>query len=81
MSFGVLWCFVEIKIEGVPGSKIEMVGRNLEVKGEGITQGSFFIFLNRVDIKKRKTELKIGIYSNGKLIKIVKTSFLGPVKA
>ncbi|MBK6522852.1 MAG: cytochrome c oxidase accessory protein CcoG [Bacteroidia bacterium] len=72
---------VEIKIEGVPGSKIEMVGRNLEVKGEGITQGSFFIFLNRVDIKKRKTELKIGIYSNGKLIKIVKTSFLGPVKA
>ncbi|MBL7919907.1 MAG: cytochrome c oxidase accessory protein CcoG [Bacteroidia bacterium] len=70
---------VEIKVEGFPNANIEIVGKHLSVKKEDMTQGSFFIFLNKQDIKKRKTELKVGIYSNGKLIKTVKTNFLGPV--
>ncbi len=70
---------VEIKVEEFPHASIEIVGKDLAVKKEDMTQGSFFIFLNKSDIKKRKTELKVGIYSNGKLIKTVKTNFLGPV--
>jgi len=70
---------VEIKVEEFPHAKIEIIGKDLAVKKEDMTQGSFFLFLNKSDIKKRKTELKIGIYSNGKLIKTVKTNFLGPV--
>lgn len=70
---------VEIKVEGFPNANIEIVGKHLSVKKEDMTQGSFFIFLNKQDIKKRKTELKVGIYSNGKLIKTVKTNFLGPI--
>jgi len=70
---------VEIKVENDPSAKIQMVGKDMEVKSESMTQGSFFLFLNKKDIKKRKTELKIGIYSNGKLIKTVKTNFFGPV--
>jgi cytochrome c oxidase accessory protein FixG len=70
---------VEIKVENSPSAKIEIVGKDLEVKSEDMTQGSFFLFLDRKDIKQRKTELKIGIYSNGKLIKTVKTNFFGPV--
>lgn len=71
---------VEIKVEDYPHASIQMVGKDLSVKKEDVTQGSFFIFLDRKDITTRKTLLKIGIYSNGKLIKTVKTSFLGPVK-
>lgn len=71
---------VELKVEGELHAKIEIVGKELELKSENVTQGSFFLFLNRSEIKKRKTLLKIGIYSNGKLIKTVKTSFFGPVK-
>ena len=70
---------VTIKVENWPNSSVQIIGKKLEVKKEGVTQGSFFLFLNKSDIKKRKTELKIGIYSNGKLIKTVKTNFLGPV--
>ncbi len=70
---------VEMKVEEFPNATIEVIGKSLAVKKEDMTQGSFFLFLNKKDIKKRKTELKIGIYSNGKLIKTVKTNFLGPV--
>lgn len=70
---------VEIKVEEFPNAKIEVIGKELAVKKEDMTQGSFFLFINKKDIKKRKTELRIGVYSNGKLIKTVKTNFLGPV--
>jgi len=70
---------VEIKVEDSPNAKIQIVGKDLEVKSEDMTQGSFFLFLDRKDIKQRKTELKIGVYSNGKLIKTVVTNFFGPV--
>ncbi len=72
---------VEIKVEDAPGAHIQIVGKELHVKSEDVTQGSFFLFLDRKNIKKRKTMLKVGIYSNGKLIKTVKTSFFGPVSA
>ena len=70
---------VTMKVENFAGASIQIIGKELEVKKEDVTQGSFFLFLNKSDIKNRKTELKIGIYSNGKLIKTVKTNFLGPV--
>jgi len=72
---------VEIKVEDSPGAHVKIVGKDLQVKGEDVTQGSFFLFLSKKSIKKRKTMIKVGIYSNGKLIKTVKTSFFGPVSA
>jgi cytochrome c oxidase accessory protein FixG len=72
---------VTLRVEDYPEASIEVVGKALEVRKEDVTQGSFFLFLNKKDIKHRKTELKIGIYSNGKRIKTVKTSFFGPVSS
>lgn len=68
---------VELKVRDYPNAKIEVVGKDLEVKKEDVTQGSFFLFLDKSDIKERKTKLNIEIYSHGKLIKTVKTNFLG----
>jgi hypothetical protein len=37
-----------------------------------------FIYLDKADIKERKTQLKIGVYENGKRLATIATSFLGP---
>lgn len=69
---------VELKVENFDAS-IQIIGKSLSVKKEDISQGEFFIFLNKSDVKKRKTMLEIGVYSNNKKIKTIKTNFLGPV--
>lgn len=69
---------VVVKVENMD-AQIQVVGKPLEIKKESVIQGEFFVFLNRSDIKKRKTVLEIGVYSNNKRIKTLKTNFLGPV--
>lgn len=71
---------VELKVENVKNYKIQLVGKDIVVKPEGVTEGEFFVFLNKAELTDRKTKLIIGVYSNGKIIKKVKTSFLGPIK-
>lgn len=68
---------VELKVENF-NAKIEVVGKQLGVKKEDISQGEFFVYLNKSDIKNRKTKLIIGVYSHNKKIKTIKTNFLGP---
>jgi cytochrome c oxidase accessory protein FixG len=68
---------VDLKVENLEG-RIEVVGKNLGVKKEDISQGEFFVYLKKSEIKSRKTKLVIGVYSNGKKVKNVKTNFLGP---
>lgn len=69
---------VELRIENQKG-RIEIMGKDLSTKGEAISQGEFFVYLNKSDLRTRKTNLIIGIYSNNRKIKTVKTNFLGPV--
>ncbi len=69
---------VELKVENF-NARIEIVGKSLGVKKEAITQGEFFVYLNKSEIENRKTKLLIGVYTNNKKIKTVKTNFLGPV--
>ena len=69
---------VELRVENFNG-RIEVVGKSLGVKKEDISQGEFFVYLNKGEIKNRKTKLLIGVYTNNKKIKTVKTNFLGPV--
>jgi cytochrome c oxidase accessory protein FixG len=70
---------ITLKIESDSG-QIKMVGKEIIAVGkENIASSEFFIILNKNSIKKRKTELQIGVYYNGKKIETVKTSFLGPI--
>lgn len=69
---------VELRVEDLTGS-IEMIGNNLSVKSEGMSQGEFFLYLKKGEIKSRKTKVKIGVYTNGKKVKTIKTNFLGPI--
>lgn len=69
---------VELKVENIQG-RIEVMGMQLTAKAEDISQGEFFVYLKKTDLKSRKTKIIIGVYSNNKRIKTVKTNFLGPV--
>jgi cytochrome c oxidase accessory protein FixG len=71
---------VTLKLEDVNG-KIQMVGRDtINVHKENEASGEFFIIMNKDSIVARKTKLKVGVYSGDKLIEIVETNFLGPIK-
>ncbi|MEZ5015126.1 MAG: cytochrome c oxidase accessory protein CcoG [Chitinophagales bacterium] len=69
---------VELRLEDASGD-IKMVGNDLKVKSESLSEGIFFITLNRTDIHEMKMPLHIGVYSGDKKLRTVKTSFYGPV--
>ena len=59
--------------------KIMMVGGHLNVKKQGLKEGSLFIEIDRKDLKSSTEDLEIGIYSKGKLIDKTTTNFAGPL--
>jgi polyferredoxin len=69
---------VEIKVENYP-AEIQIVGKDLMVKQEGVSEGEFFVIIDKKDVTMRKSKLEIGVYSNNKKIKTVKTNFLSNV--
>lgn len=67
-----------LKPENFNGT-IKLVGETtLLIPKENSASGSLFITMNKDEVKERKTILKIGIYEEGKKIKTISTSFLGP---
>ena len=67
-----------LKLENIPG-EIELVGSSsLYVKKEDYSHLQFFVKLNRSDVKGWKTQLRIGMYENGKKIKTVTATFICP---
>lgn len=69
---------VSLKLEG--GGNIEIIGGHpLNVASEGQGSGSFFVVLPASSIVKRKTTVKIAIYTGDQKIDDLETSFLGPI--
>ncbi|WP_103864162.1 cytochrome c oxidase accessory protein CcoG [Aquimarina sp. I32.4] len=59
--------------------KIELVThKNFIVPKQGIAEGTLFIEINGAALKGDSDRLKIGVYSNDKLIETTTTAFLGP---
>ena len=67
---------IDLKLENTTG-EIKMINQ-VDVPKESYYQTSFFVILNSSTIKKRKTELKIGLYENGRRIETVSAIFLAP---
>jgi len=69
---------VEMKLEDLAG-EVKMVNtKETMLKQESVNELTFFICINRKEIHKRSTDIKVGIYKNGKKIQTVTTVFLGP---
>jgi len=74
---------IEVKIVSPAGAELKMVDRTINqimLKEDDIIKGSFFIIRDQASIKENNTEAMIQLYSNGKLIKEIKTNFVGPVR-
>ncbi len=69
---------IQLKVEAEEG-EIKMIGKELVVDAETQEAGEFFVFVDKNKITHRKSDFKIGIYSNNKKIKTVKISFLSPI--
>ncbi len=70
---------VAIKLISHEGT-VDMVGGMMDVKRQGLKEGTLFIEIDKKDLNSSKEKLKIGIYSNGVLIDKTSTNFSGPIK-
>lgn len=69
-----------IKAENVDGS-IEIIGKQfIDIEKEGQGSGTFFVILPKKSITKRKTDIDIALYEGNKKLRVITTSFLGPVE-
>ncbi|MFA5804690.1 MAG: cytochrome c oxidase accessory protein CcoG [Melioribacteraceae bacterium] len=76
-SFNILPAYLEI--ENIPSAEIKLIGKDLIVESQGVTEAKFFVILPKSEIKYLKTPLRIAVKSNGKILDIIQTSFLGKV--
>lgn len=71
---------VELKLISHEG-EIEMVGHGaILIKGNERYEGTIFVKIPKDKLDRTKNKVVIGVYEEGKLIKKVKTNFIGPLK-
>lgn len=68
---------IHLKIENMDGN-VEMIGKEMSIESESLSEGKFFIVLNRDQITTMRMDLKIGVYNDEKRISTVSTTFFGP---
>ena len=71
---------VRIKLENPVSGELKLVGKDIALKSQQIVETKFLVLLNKSDLKKMNTPIEVGVYDGNKLIKKIKTSFLGPVE-
>jgi len=69
---------IYLKVENMD-AKVEMIGKEIVIEKESLAEGRFFIVLKRDNIKQMKNDIRIGVYSDEKLIRTVDATFFGPV--
>lgn len=57
---------------------ITVIGKDIFVGKQSVGESVFFLILDKADIHAEKTPVTFGIYSNGKLIEDVESTFAGP---
>jgi hypothetical protein len=70
---------IEIKLLAPENGELKLIGKDIVLSSQQIIDSKFLVLLDKEDLEKMNTPIEIGIYSNNRLIKEIKTSFLGPV--
>jgi cytochrome c oxidase accessory protein FixG len=68
---------VELKLEDING-KINYAGRAITAPGNDYGEGVIKVEIAKKDLSSVSTPISIGVYTHGKKVQTVKTSFLGP---
>ncbi len=69
---------VSLSLQNMKG-EIKLLGNDLNVGPQGVSEGKFLVILPKSEIKQQKTNFKIAVMSNGKTINVIQTAFLGRV--
>lgn len=69
---------IRLELEGVDGEIRLMGSDHIMLKGLDNTHANFFVIVDKAQVKTRKTEMKVGVYSGDKKVLTIKTNFLGP---
>jgi cytochrome c oxidase accessory protein FixG len=69
---------VTLKMENGFHGTIKMVGNDLTVKKESVGDGMFFIYADSADLKQRKNNVEVGVYTDNKKVSSIKTTFFAP---
>lgn len=70
---------LDLKLENANGV-VQFVGRPfVDGKAEEQSAATFFVIIPKSEIKDRSSKIRLGVYENGKKIKELKTTFLGPM--
>ncbi len=71
---------IEFKLNS-PIGRIKLVGDSIPTaQGQRMSEGAFFIEMEKDKLESYKTKLSIEIWSNGEMIDKAMTNFLGPLK-
>ena len=70
---------LQLGLEGVKG-EIEVVGDSIVVGREAYKTATFIIKVDAEDVPQRRTPIRIGVYEEGKRIKTVEATFMGPIR-
>lgn len=60
--------------------EIKIIGNDLVVEPQGVTEAKFLVILPKDEIKQLKTNLRIAVKSKDKTLDVIQTAFLGKVK-
>ena len=61
-----------------PEGEIRMMGDSLKAEKGEVAQRNLLIVLKKTDVKSSNNHLEIGVYEDGKLIKKISSTFVGP---
>jgi len=70
---------VQLKLKNIDG-EIKIIGSDMIAKPQDIIEAKFFVIIDESNIKQLNTKIEIAVTSGGKLIDVIKTSFLGKIK-
>jgi cytochrome c oxidase accessory protein FixG len=68
---------IQLKLENIHGD-LQIMGEDIVVPPEKLVQNSILIVLDKSALKSGTTPVAVGVYSHGKRIQTIKTSFIGP---
>lgn len=66
----------ELELENIAG-EIKLIGTDLLVEPQGVEEGKFLIVLSKDQIHSLNTPIEIAVKSDGKIVDVIRTSFLG----
>ena len=67
-----------LELENIKG-EIKIIGKDLVVNPQDVTEAKFFIILPKSEIKYLKTPIRIAVKSGRKVLDVINTAFIGKV--